>query len=120
MLIIATRMRELNFNALMDIYLEANLEDGAARYPKLSSAEQLLLAEQDFYQYLVQCFFGIGNGTGLPAAGICLQAPARRTELAFPAWQYSCLFPCKPQKRSISAQPLQLRIPEDPRLCGLC
>ena len=57
MLIIATRMRELNFNALMDIYLEANLEDGAARYPKLSSAEQLLLAEQDFYQYLVQCFF---------------------------------------------------------------
>ena len=57
MLKIVTRMRELNFNALMEVYRQGNQENGAECYPQASEAEQLLLAEQDFYQYLVQCFF---------------------------------------------------------------
>lgn len=59
MLKLATRMRELNFYALMDVYREGNEENGAAAYPRADEAEQLLLAEQDFYQYLVQCFFTV-------------------------------------------------------------
>lgn len=57
MLKLATRIHELNFYALMDVYREGNQENGAAMYPHADDAEQLLLAEQDFYQYLVQCFF---------------------------------------------------------------
>jgi GNAT superfamily N-acetyltransferase len=57
MLKLATRIHELNFYALMDVYREGNQENGAALYPHADDAEQLLLAEQDFYQYLVQCFF---------------------------------------------------------------
>jgi GNAT superfamily N-acetyltransferase len=57
MLIIATRIQELNFNALMEVYREGNAENGAQYYPNESAAEQLIFAEQDFYQYLVQCFF---------------------------------------------------------------
>lgn len=57
MLTIATCMRELNFDALMEVYLEGNAENGAQLYPDASAAEQLILAEQDFYQYLAQCFF---------------------------------------------------------------
>lgn len=57
MLKLATRIRELNFYALMDVYREGNREIGAATYPHADEAEQLLQAEQDFYQYLVQCFF---------------------------------------------------------------
>lgn len=61
MLKIVTRMREMNFYALMDVYREGNEENGALAYPHRSASEQLLLAEQDFYQYLVQCFFSV-NG----------------------------------------------------------
>ena len=57
MLIVATRMQEMNFNALMEVYREGNAENGALRYPHESATVQLMLAEQDFYQYLVQCFF---------------------------------------------------------------
>ena len=59
MLKLATRMGELNFYSLMDVYREGNEETGARVYPNCSPAEQLLLAEQDFYQYLVQCFFSV-------------------------------------------------------------
>ena len=54
MLKIATRIREMNFYALMDVYLQGNQENGAALYPRASKAEQLLLAEQedgDFIAY---------------------------------------------------------------------
>ena len=59
MLKIATCIRELNFYALMDVYREGNAENGAMQYPRADAAEQLLLAGQDFYQYLVQCFFTV-------------------------------------------------------------
>lgn len=59
MLKIATNIRQIDFGALMEVYREGNAENGADRYPDASAAEQLLLAEQDFYQYLVQCFFTV-------------------------------------------------------------
>jgi RimJ/RimL family protein N-acetyltransferase len=57
MLKIVTRMQNLNFGELMELYREGNEENGARQYPMLSATEQLLQAEQDFYQYLIQCFF---------------------------------------------------------------
>jgi RimJ/RimL family protein N-acetyltransferase len=59
MLIIASRMQELKFSALMEVYGEGNAEEGALLYPNESRAEQLILAEQAFYQYLSQCFFAV-------------------------------------------------------------
>ena len=49
MLYIATSLQQLRFGQLMEVYLESNLE----------KAERigLLQAEQDFYQYLDECFF---------------------------------------------------------------
>ena len=57
MLIIADRLNQLNFRQLMDVYEELNLEQGRLLYPHESSAQWALLAEQDFYQYLNECFF---------------------------------------------------------------
>jgi GNAT superfamily N-acetyltransferase len=57
MLRIIRSCRELQFGSLMKIYIEGNRENGADRYPHLSEGEQLLCAEQDFYQYLQECFF---------------------------------------------------------------
>ena len=54
MLIVATRMQEMNFSALMEVYREGNAENGAQRYPHESATVQLLLAEQDFYQYQIR------------------------------------------------------------------
>ncbi len=57
MLYIAKSLPELSFSRLMEIYIEGNEENGAELYPKLSPNEQLLRAEQDFFQYLRQGFF---------------------------------------------------------------
>ncbi len=57
MLYIARNMRELNFRQLMDIYEEGNLENGAKVFSHYPKEQQVLLAEQDFYQYLQDCFF---------------------------------------------------------------
>ncbi len=51
------RLGELNFSALMAVYVEGNRENGALRYPNLSGAQQLLCAEQGFYAYLSDTFF---------------------------------------------------------------
>lgn len=50
MLIAARLLKELNFSALMDVYIEGNLE-------KTESGMTLLEAEQDFYQYLQEGFY---------------------------------------------------------------
>lgn len=50
-------LRELPFGALMEVYAEGNAENGLDLWPDLSAGEQLLRAEQDFYQYLQQVFF---------------------------------------------------------------
>lgn len=57
MLLIIRNMRSLSFSSLMDIYAEGNAENGRDKYPNLSQNQQILLAEQDFYQYLNQVFF---------------------------------------------------------------
>lgn len=54
---LAKDMRELDFGALMQVYEEGNLENGAEFYPNLSGNEQLIRAQEDFYAYLRECFF---------------------------------------------------------------
>lgn len=57
MLIIAENLHQLDFSQLMQVYREGNEENGADLYPQESKERQLLLAEQDFYRYLQDCFF---------------------------------------------------------------
>lgn len=57
MLKIYKNLRELDFQRLMTIYEEGNRENGQERYPELPEGQQILRAEQDFYQYLRECFF---------------------------------------------------------------
>ena len=49
-------MRDVHFSQLMDVYMEGNRENGAAHYPQLSSDQQLMQAEQDFYAFLQEFF----------------------------------------------------------------
>ena len=57
MIFIAQKLNELNFGQLMAVYEEGNRENGGEFWPELSQGQQLLQAEQDFYQYLRECFF---------------------------------------------------------------
>lgn len=57
MLIIVKSLKELSFRRLMDVYEESNRENGMEFWPELSRGQQLLQAEQDFYQYLHDGFF---------------------------------------------------------------
>lgn len=57
MLKIIRSMSDLQFGKLMEVYMESNLLNGSENYPTLPRAEQLIFAEQDFYQYLSQVFF---------------------------------------------------------------
>ena len=52
MLKIATKLNQLSFSGLMEVYLEGNLRNAGH-----SRGEALLRAEQDFYDYLSQVFF---------------------------------------------------------------
>lgn len=57
MLLVAKSLQELRFSSLMMVYEEGNRENGHDFYPHLSSQQQLLQAEQDFYAYLREDFF---------------------------------------------------------------
>ena len=57
MLIITDSLSKLSFSQLMEVYIEGNRENGEENYPDCSAAEQLLYAEQDFYNYLRSVFF---------------------------------------------------------------
>ena len=57
MLYLATKLREVDFSALMGVYEEGNRENGALLYPELPEGQQLLRAEQSFHQYLKEVFF---------------------------------------------------------------
>ena len=57
MLNIAKNMRDLSFSKLMEVYREGNLENGRDLWPDLPEGQQLIRAEQDFYNYLTQVFF---------------------------------------------------------------
>lgn len=53
------RLRDINFEALMLVYEEGNVENGQYFYPMESPAEQLRLAKRDFYDYLQNDFFRV-------------------------------------------------------------
>lgn len=53
------KLYELDFAGLMQIYIEANRENGSELYSEESASMQLALAEQDFYAYLHDVFFKI-------------------------------------------------------------
>ena len=57
MLVICKRLADLRWSELMAVYSEGNEENGAAFFPHLSPNEQLLQAEQSFYDYLKRDFF---------------------------------------------------------------
>ena len=54
---IISRMRDLNFSQLMEVYAQSNEENAREFFPELDANESLLQAEQDFYAYLRDCFF---------------------------------------------------------------
>lgn len=57
MLSVIRSLQELKFGQLMQVYDECNRENGGEFYPELPQNQQILQAEQDFYQYLRECFF---------------------------------------------------------------
>ena len=58
MLTVARKMHQLHFGQLMEVYQEGNRENGEDFFPQLTPAEQMIRAEQEFYTYLTECFFG--------------------------------------------------------------
>lgn len=62
MLYLATRLAELDFARLMELYIEGNRENAAEFYPNLPEGQGLLCQEQSFRQYLEEVFFA-GSGT---------------------------------------------------------
>ena len=56
MLEIVKKVRDLQFDELMSVYAEGNLENGKEQYPALSERQQILRVEEKFYQYLVDFF----------------------------------------------------------------
>lgn len=71
MLKIVYSMKELDFRQLCGVYVQSNSERGARDYPKYSAGEQIIFAEQDFFQNL-QCFLLDGK------AFYAIWAPAGR------------------------------------------
>ena len=61
MLIVLNCFTQLNLEELMQVYIEGNAENGAARYANESEKMQLQLAELDFEEYLRRDFFATAN-----------------------------------------------------------
>ena len=59
MLFIAKQLHEISFGALMEVYREGNLQNGALMYPDLPESQQIFNAEQAFYQFLAEGFFPV-------------------------------------------------------------
>ena len=57
MLTVIRNMGQLNFGALMQVYVQSNRENAKDRYSRETEDAGIRLAEQDFYQYLRECFF---------------------------------------------------------------
>lgn len=57
MLIMARKMRELSFGALMEVYVQDCMERGRALFPEETQDRQIAIGEQEFYQYLNEVFF---------------------------------------------------------------
>ena len=59
MLKMVTGLRDLDFGALMEVYREGNLENGAELWPEEPEGRRLQLAEESFYRYLREGFFPV-------------------------------------------------------------
>lgn len=57
MLLVAHSLRDLRFSELMKVYVEGNRENARDNYWQEPPERGLALAEQDFFQYLQECFF---------------------------------------------------------------
>ncbi len=57
MLIEATKRKDLDFRALMEVYREGNEENGAVLYPDQPPERRIGLAEENFDHYLTEMFF---------------------------------------------------------------
>ena len=57
MLLLAYRMRELQFSSLMVVYEEGNRENALEFWPDMAEGPRMLRAEQEFYSYLQDVFF---------------------------------------------------------------
>ena len=62
MLISADTFEKLDFPALMDIYVEGNVENGEYFWPEETPEHQLELAVEKFRSYLVDGFYGTKHG----------------------------------------------------------
>lgn len=63
MLLTVSKLKDLSFSKLMQVYEEGNRENGEEFWPDMEENQRILRAEQEFYQYLQQIFF--------PAEGAC-------------------------------------------------
>ena len=61
MLICAGTFRELDFDSLIEVYLEGNRENGEDLYPDESQERQMELAKRDFESYLRENFYAQDN-----------------------------------------------------------
>ena len=61
MLTVVKTISQLRFGELMEVYAESTRDNGEEFYSDRSRQEQILLAEQDFYAYLSECFFRTPN-----------------------------------------------------------
>ena len=57
MLHIAKTIAQLDFSRLMAVYEEGNMENAEQLHSELPGGQAILRVEQDFYQYLRECFF---------------------------------------------------------------
>ena len=57
MLLVFEKLKDVSFSRLMAVYEEGNLENAAEFWPDLEQSQQMIRAEQEFYQYLRQIFF---------------------------------------------------------------
>ncbi len=83
MLICAEAFQELDFDALMDVYLEGNRENGEDLYPNEPPERQTELAKRDFGYYLRESFFTQDNA----CCCIWSEDGAYRSSLRLEPWQ---------------------------------
>lgn len=63
MLISADSFEKLDFSALMEVYVEGNVENGEYFWPGETPKRQMELAVEKFRSYLVNGFYGTAHGT---------------------------------------------------------
>ena len=98
MLYLADKLHKLDFGKLMAVYEEGNRENGAYFWPELSEGQQLLRAEEDFYQYLQEVFFPVEGAVYAVwqenGAYMICNAEVEMAEEYRSAWSRSEMFRC--------------------------